>query len=272
MLRLTINAEVLYCLGDIHGEYGGISAWLKRYDLQNACLVFCGDIGLGFNSEAYYQQVFSKLNRECKKRNVTLVFLRGNHDDPSYFSEQKILHSHIISVPDYTVLSVVGHHVLCVGGAVSIDRSMRQARMLQDAVKYARYHGCSMTEAKENAPKCYWSDELPVFDATALDEIRDAGISIDVMCTHTSPSFAEPHTKDGISCWLSADEHLDEDIRMERETMDRLWNCLREDGHPLRTWCYGHYHYHHAEEHDGVVFRLMDMCRNSSIYDMVEVR
>lgn len=46
--------------------------------------------------------------------------------------------------------------------------------------------------------------------------------------------------------------------------------CL--DGHPLRTWCYGHYHYHHAEEHEDVVFRLLDMCYNGSIYDMVEVR
>jgi len=272
MNRLTIEASAFYCLGDIHGEYGGISAWLRRYDLQDACLVFCGDIGLGFNSLAYYQQVFSKLNRECRKRNVTLVFLRGNHDDPSYFAEQKIQFSHIVSVPDYTVLSVANHNVLCVGGAVSIDRTFRMAKMQQDAVKYARFHGCSMTEAKQNAPKCYWPNEMPAFDSEALDAMRDAGVRIDIVCTHTSPSFAEPHTKDGISCWLREDTTLDEDIRTERETMDQLWNCLRKDGHPLHTWCYGHYHYHHAEELDGVNFRLLDMCRNACIYDMVEVK
>jgi len=54
--------------------------------------------------------------------------------------------------------------------------------------------------------------------------------------------------------------------------MDQLWNRLRKDGHPLQTWCYGHYHYHHAEEVDGVNFRLLDMCRNACIYDMVEVK
>ncbi len=270
--HLQIEAETLYCLGDIHGEYGGIGGWLKRYDLQNACLVFCGDIGLGFNSEAYYQQVFSKLNRECKKRNVTLIFLRGNHDDPSYFAEQKIHLSHIHAVPDYTLLSVAGHEVLCVGGAVSIDRMLRQAKMLQLAVNYACYHRCSITEARENAPKGYWAYEMPIYDAGMLDEIRDSGVKIDVVCTHTAPSFAEPHTKEGIAEWLKQDEHLAEDIQIERETLDQLWERLKADRHPLKTWCYGHYHYHHAEVHEGVIFRLLDMCRHNCIYDMVEVR
>ncbi|MCQ2335399.1 MAG: metallophosphoesterase [Paludibacteraceae bacterium] len=272
MNHLNLNSEYLFCVGDIHGEYGGLSVWMKTYDMQNACLIFCGDIGLGFNSEAYYQQTFQKLNRECKKRNVTLLFVRGNHDDPSYFTEQKIRFSHIQSVPDYTIVSVAGHTVLCVGGGISMDRQYRLQRMMVEAQKYARFHGCLLAEAKELAPHLYWADEPPSFNEEALLEIYEASIQIDTVCTHTCPSFAEPRTKDGIESWLAQDADLARDIDNERAVMDQLYQHLISHGHPLQTWCYGHFHFHHAEQIDTTTFRLLDMCRRNGIYDMWEIR
>lgn len=269
MNHMSIDAHTVYCVGDIHGEYGGISMMMRRYELQDACLVFCGDIGLGFNSEAYYQQTFSKLNRECKKRNVTLIFIRGNHDDPAYFSEQKINYSHIHSVADYTVLTIAGHNILCVGGGISMDRLYRQSKMLAMAQKYARFHGCSLGEARIEAPKLYWEDEPPVYDEMSLSEIRGSEIKIDTVCTHTCPSFSVPHTKDGIESWLAMDGNLEKDIDAERATMDKLYHRLLADGHPLKNWCYGHFHYHHVAEIDGITFRLLDMCYHSVNYDVV---
>ncbi len=79
-----------------------------------------------------------------------------------------------------------------------------------------------------------------------------------------------PHQTDIICTQLFFKHYLVEDIASERETMNNLWHKLRHDGHPLHTWCYGHYHYHHRAEFDGVRFVMLDMERNG-IYDMIEI-
>ncbi len=272
MNNLVINSKRLCCIGDIHGAFDGLTGWFRQYDLQDATLVFCGDVGLGFESEEYYKQTFRKLNRECHKRNLTLVFMRGNHDDPSYFAEQKINYSNIKSVPDYTILSVAGFTILCVGGGISIDRVNRQTKMMALAVQYARFHACSLEEGKEKSQHLYWKDEVPVYNERALQEITNEGIKIDVVCSHVAPSFCEPICKEGIEYWLAIDSNLEEDLIKERATMDKIYEYILLNNHPLKTWCYGHYHFHNVMEYNNIDFRLLDMsCRNTN-YDMFEFR
>ena len=71
--------------------------------------------------------------------------------------------------------------------------------------------------------------------------------------------------------FLANDPSLAEDVEAERDIMNNLWQKLRYDGHPLHTWCYGHNHYHHRAEFDGVRFIMLDMERNG-MYDMIEIR
>lgn len=272
MNHLVINSRSLCCVGDIHGAFEGLIGWFRQYDLQDATLVFCGDIGLGFESEAYYKQIFAKLNRECGKRNLTLIFVRGNHDDPTYFANQKINYSNIKSVPDYTILSVAGHTVLCVGGGISIDRLYRQTKMMVLAVKYARFHGCSLEEAQVKSQRLYWEYEAPVYNEQALQEIAAKGVQIDVVCSHAAPSFCEPINKEGIENWLAADANLEQDLIKERATMDQIYECILAQRHPLKTWCYGHYHFHNVMEYNSIDFRLLDMSYRNANYDMYEFR
>ena len=116
----------------------------------------------------------------------------------------------------------------------------------------------------------YWIGEEPFFDKNKLGEIKNNGVKLNAICTHTCPDFCAPYTKDGIKGWLLEDSKLEKDIDKERQTMTDLYNKLIEDGHPIDKWCYGHYHFHDFQEIDGIKFYLLDMDRNG-VMDFVEI-
>ena len=61
----------------------------------------------------------------CEERNVECYMIRGNHDNPAYFEGTTFSYKRFIAVPDYTILQACNHSILCVGGAISIDRIYR---------------------------------------------------------------------------------------------------------------------------------------------------
>lgn len=277
---VKINASHVYCTGDIHGNFNSIGYHIKKYDIHDALIVFCGDIGFGFNKLEYYKQTFKSLGRTLSKHNVYLIFIRGNHDDKTYFDSNTIYNKRIKAVEDYTIVQVypiddkeylsLPYNILCVGGATSIDRTYRKAINSKYATQYMTYHGVTLDEAKIKAKKCYWADEFPVFDRDKLNEIKDNDINIDAVATHTCPSFCQPTTKDGITYWMDVDKELRDDLDNERLIMDKLYNNLKADKHTIGVWCYGHYHFHNSEIIDNVRYYLLDMERNSNM-DMVEI-
>lgn len=44
------------------------------------------------------------MNEFLSKTDTTLIFVRGNNDDPSFYNEKKIDFSHIKTIPDYSVI------------------------------------------------------------------------------------------------------------------------------------------------------------------------
>ena len=79
------------------------------------------------------------------KANNWIVMVRGNHDDPSYFNKEKIKHERCRTIPDYSIIQACGHNILCIGGAVSIDRNYRKKHD-------AKYH--------LSGTASYWADEM----------------------------------------------------------------------------------------------------------------
>jgi DNA repair exonuclease SbcCD nuclease subunit len=235
------NTKHLYFCGDIHGEFHSFRWKLDR--IPNAVLIACGDIGMGFNQIEYYHEVFENLNLKLSEQNTYLLMLRGNHDDPKYFDGSFREFSHIRLLPDYSVISVGDTNVLCIGGATSVDRTMRI--------------GNEIITGK----KTYWSDaELPIFDEQKLDEINQQfENSIHIVATHTCPSFAYPATKGGILYWLQKDENLKQTLEYERAIMDKIFFKLKESQNNITDWYYGHYHQHHLEQHHDINFRLCDL-------------
>ena len=270
-LNIINTDKINVCfLGDMHGNMDALSQMVKRTDMNNVLYIGCGDIGLGFDKPENYKGVFNRLSKTAHKYDVEFMFLRGNHDDPSYFDGKKINRKYIKAIPDYTVICTPIWNILCVGGAISIDRTNRVCAMRENALKYSVYHNCTIETAELSVPKYYWSDESPVYDEEALNGLNEKKIKIDVLAAHTCPSFAPPLSKDGIKWWLRVDPNLNEDLVKERDIMDLIYHKLKNDGHPLKKWIYGHYHNHTQQYIDNVQFVMLDMCRNG-ILDVFEM-
>ena len=89
----------------------------------------------------------------------------------------------------------------------------------------------------------------------AIDELY----AIDTAITHTSPSFCELVSHQGIQNWAIRDEDLMDDVKTERIVMDQIHSYLIAKKHPLRHWCYGHFHQSWHAEIDDVMFHMLDI-------------
>jgi hypothetical protein len=107
-------------------------------------------------------------------------------------------------------------------------------------------------------PNVYWRDESPFFDKEKLAMIDEA-CAIDTVITHSSPSFCELSSHQGLHDWAMRDEDLLDDVKHERKVMDSLYTHLRERGHPLCRWYYAHFHQSWHSEIDGVMFNMLDI-------------
>lgn len=253
--RINIGLESIYAVGDIHGCFNTLVGMIKNYSIRDSIIICCGDCGLGFNKPKGDKQLMSKLNKTCREHNLRVIMVRGNHDDPKFFEEGLANTKYIIAVPDYTV---VNGNILCVGGATSIDRTNRLASKELNMRHYMKYHpGCTIQEAKDGTRNSYWENEAPVYKEDEFKSIKDDGLTINHVITHTCPSFCEPLSKDGIEYWLAKDPGLDEVINNERIVMDQIYDKLLEDGHDIKSWTYGHYHRHCSQEIDGIKFTML---------------
>ena len=238
------EAKSIVVCGDIHGKFNTlIYKMCIQYGLTDTLLIVAGDCGFGFEKLGYYENIFRHNSARLAKSNNWIAMVRGNHDDTAYFNEERISHLRFRTIPDYSIVQACGNSILCVGGAVSIDRSFRK--------EYDSRNKASNTVS-------YWTDEMPVFDEMKLNKI-DKQFRIDTVITHTAPSFCELISKSGLSDWAARDAELMADCEKERNTMDRLFEHLKTAGHPMSHWYYGHFHQSWNAEVDGVLFSMLDI-------------
>ena len=150
-------------------------------EMKDCVIIVAGDCGFGFNKEEYYHQIFNKYIPLLEQNNIFIYFVRGNHDDPSYFEEQKINYERIKTVPDYSVIKIDDKNILCVGGAISIDRTYRITQNNKKLEQYAHYHKISLEEAKKKCVLYYWKNEIVEYQPKVSEKI-------DIICSHTAPS------------------------------------------------------------------------------------
>lgn len=242
---IDIKDREIYVMGDIHGEFH--EAYMRN--VQHACIILAGDVGFGFHHYKYYTGCMYRKAEQWLERNDNIIIcVRGNHDDPAYYKGKLFYEERMMCVPDYTVIKGYHHTVLCVGGAVSIDRTYRY----------------DLNAIRPDGPRYWWEDEAPVLDTDKIREITEAGYRIDTVVSHTCPAFCYPTdkgvTNGTLGHWLIADPTLRFDLINERSVMTELYHQLTEEyDHPVRRWIYGHYHASHKSVYDGMICQLLDI-------------
>lgn len=269
--KIKVDKKPIYVIADLHGFFNVLKVNIEINDLLKNCIIICaGDIGVGFDKEEVYLHKFEELNKIMENNNVDCFMIRGNHDDPSYFNGSIFL-SNIKLIPDYTIISNGEHNILCVGGAISIDREYRK-KMYENKISYLSklFPNKSVDEIRNDNPRFYWENESPILDYDTLQEINSNSIKINYVVTHTSPSFAFKKDKDGIKKWIECDEKLDLDTSYERSVMDSIYNTLNENKNNLICWVYGHFHEHYEEIINGTKFiALKNFDSISDIFKLV---
>lgn len=243
----TNDFRHLYISGDIHGEFRTLVYNIKRLAIQDAVIIVAGDCGIGFEKIGHYEQLYRKAKKTLVLNNCILLLVRGNHDDPRYFEEELINFPRMKTIPDYSIVEVSFRTILCVGGAISLDRYDRLLNI--DLRKMTRKSEISI----------YWEEEYPIYKESEIQQISDQGISIDTVVTHTAPSFCYPQTKRGLEHRMLNDKDLENDLDNERGVMTQIYSKLIENNHKIKDWMYGHFHSSHTEFIDGVRFSLLDI-------------
>ena len=213
---------------------------------SDAIIISTGNNRIGFNSDAYYEKVFGKMNEILAKNNTTILFIRGNNDDPSFFREEKINFTNVKTIPDYSIIKTKHGNILCVGGGLSIDRVWRKKQ--QDRLS-------SISSDKKKI--LYWKDEMPIFDDDKMKELSESGIKISGVVSHVAPTFALPDIADSLDDWCTKDADLARDIENERLVMDKIYDALRSMGNRPSFWYYGHYKLDNREHRANILFRAM---------------
>jgi predicted phosphodiesterase len=251
------SAKSIVVSGDIHGDFNQLVFKVcVQYQMRDTLLVVAGDCGFGFEQSGYYEDIARRNAKRLSDANNWIVFVRGNHDNPAYFDGSTFKHRRMMAVPDYTVIQACGHTILCVGGAISIDRSYRLEQWNNEQKRLSRMHP-DVPDGRL-AKQYYWADEAPLYDDIRLGKINEK-FAIDIVITHSAPSFCQLQNKNFLMQYAPSDATLLDDVRTERETMDALYNRLLHDAHPLTHWYYGHFHQSWNCAIDGVMFSMLDV-------------
>ena len=99
------NIQQAIAIGDVHGSFNELTFKLKRLQISNALLIQLGDFGLGFNKETEDILTLIQLDSLLQDFDNFLVIVRGNHDNPAFFSNPNLQFENIILVKDYELFN-----------------------------------------------------------------------------------------------------------------------------------------------------------------------
>ena len=77
---------MILCLGDLHGNFNFLKNQIQSKKITDCTIIQVGDFGIGFTYKENDEQTLNSLNDFLKDVNVTMLAIRGNHDNPSFFN------------------------------------------------------------------------------------------------------------------------------------------------------------------------------------------
>lgn len=242
MNSIKISNKPICFWGDTHGDWrkdGFIQHLIRTRNLSGSNVIQVGDFGIGFREDTVDFANLQNLNDALIKDDIHLYVIRGNHDNPKYFKGGQEF-SNILFLPDYTVLVADNVNILCVGGAVSIDRTTSKKAVF----KTGRHH--------------WWKDEVFVYDEGLINSIIEA-FKIHIVVTHSAPSAFYPQTFNNIVFdYAAVDPILIQDLIAERKRIDMLHDNIVEKN-KISHWFYGHFHNCFTEYHNEMKAVLLNI-------------
>ncbi len=242
-------------LGDTHGAYSlrnAVREIIGRtiYGTEEVNIIQVGDAGRGFTiKDMEHLHNIQKDIKDIGNNRYNLYVVRGNHDNPYFFSKRfnvlDILPSgkqKVFLLKDYSKLLINDQKVGFIGGGVSIDRSRR-------------------VEGFE-----YWSDE--VISRISKNKLRDWLSDIDILVTHVPD--ADVFNFNGLNkilYSLKKDVKTVKDLQNENEYTKTIKELLIERNSKC-VWVSGHHHTFRKEKINGIEFYILkDYNVNYKEYD-----
>ena len=229
--RNKICTTDLIVIGDLHGRWSTLFYYIKQLKLNDITIIVAGDCGFGFEKPKYYTQTYNKFKKYLLENNVHILFIRGNHDDPSYFNGENTINlPNFRTLKDYTVLEFNDKQILCVGGGVSVDRIIRSLN------------------------KSYWYEEEFVFNAELMPVEP-----ITHIITHVFFALPQLNKNGLIKEFSKDDDKLILALDIEKKNVELLFNFIKEKGWDVKHWYFGHYHKDLDFLYEGVECSCIDM-------------
>lgn len=218
----------VFILGDIHGSFKAIENWLENYSSPGDTLIQAGDFGAGM----VHDKAIESLSEKLSKKKLNLIAIRGNHDNPAYFTNTKVGDS--IEFISDCVRDIEGKKYLFLGGAVSVDRYYRTIN------------------------RNWWHGEEYQYNEDFLNSVS----SVDYVVTHTCPGFAKPYATfkniGFVEQFYQDDKLLEEDLRVESNMMSDTYLKLKPNNN-IKTWYFGHFHTSSYIVYEKTTFRCLNI-------------
>ncbi len=235
--------RVLY-LGDIHCNFNLLVQYVKFYKIKNAHIVQVGDFGVGFYGFENELKTLQTVNKILKANNVIVYAIRGNHDYKPYFDNDPFNLSNIKLIKDYTILELEDRKILCMGGAVSVDRML--------TMNAAQRSGDFIYRPGQR----WFNDEEFLLDDDFLKEVR----GINTIVTHTAPDYCPPDNTFGFGAFVDGfiknDPELKLDLMDERRKMSIAFQTVKMNNDIEHAY-YGHFHRSDTLNFLGTIHRVL---------------
>lgn len=235
----------MYFIGDTH-SIKPIFTIIDQHQLENQNIIHVGDFGLGFQPIVRDIRNLEMLDQMLGETGNELYVIRGNHDNPIFWDKKNIwlpTFHNLHLVEDYSVIDIEGKRVLFVGGAISIDRSIR----------------------KDENPPSWWENEVFQLNYSKLKEVVD-NKKVDIVVTHTAPEFAYPQSAVGSTIVQHYSEieamhgnNLLKELGSERADVGDIYRHLTSINKRPDYWVYGHFHSSRKQTISGTEFKLLNI-------------
>lgn len=202
----TLDDKPLVLIGDIHGDLDFLKSFIEKFPGLN--IIQLGDFGMGFYHHLKEESRMRKVEECLEKADSNLYVIRGNHDDPKYFTD-KVWNKRALFLRDYSVLEYQGKKIQLVGGGISVDRLHRVV------------------------DESWWSGEKIAFQPDKIEKV-------DVLLAHVAPKkfiLNKAQTNSYVNLFCKQDPTLRDELDEEQVQMQELF-----DRSEASQMYFGHFH------------------------------